>query len=116
MAASLGPFGRPAMRIVRDPRSWSVAAAVLATATVVIARAEPTTAVAPGDERPAARVELGRRLFFDPAVSRAGRTSCGSCHDPEHGFTDRAHPSKDEWGDAARRTMPLADLPARDLH
>jgi cytochrome c peroxidase len=30
--------------------------------------------------------ELGRRLFFDPALSASGRLSCGSCHDPAHAY------------------------------
>jgi len=29
---------------------------------------------------------LGRRLFFDPALSRSGRLSCASCHSPEHAY------------------------------
>jgi cytochrome c peroxidase len=33
-------------------------------------------------------VELGRRLFFDPALSRNGRRSCETCHQPARGFTD----------------------------
>jgi cytochrome c peroxidase len=32
--------------------------------------------------------ELGRRLFFDPRLSRDGRLSCASCHQPERYFTD----------------------------
>src|SRR3954471_17886943 len=39
------------------------------------------------------RVELGRRLFFDPVLSGDGTVACASCHDPEHGFAspdDRA--------------------------
>lgn len=68
------------------------------------------------DPRRGAKVELGRRLFFEPAVSRGGRVPCASCHDPSHGFTDRAHPSTDEWGLTRRRTMPLADLSAGPFH
>jgi cytochrome c peroxidase len=30
---------------------------------------------------------LGRRLFFDPRLSKNGRVSCASCHDPEHAFS-----------------------------
>ncbi|MFM7116257.1 MAG: cytochrome-c peroxidase, partial [Planctomycetota bacterium] len=29
---------------------------------------------------------LGRRLFFDPILSRDGSISCASCHLPEHGL------------------------------
>jgi cytochrome c peroxidase len=34
------------------------------------------------------RVELGKRLFFDPILSGNQRRSCASCHNPEKGFTD----------------------------
>jgi cytochrome c peroxidase len=36
---------------------------------------------------------LGRKLFFDPALSASGQMACASCHDPAHGFSptyDRA--------------------------
>jgi cytochrome c peroxidase len=29
---------------------------------------------------------LGRRLFFDPALSASGKLSCASCHSPQHAF------------------------------
>ena len=34
------------------------------------------------------KVELGRKLFFDPILSKDGKISCASCHKPEHGFAD----------------------------
>jgi cytochrome c peroxidase len=34
----------------------------------------------------AALTELGRALFFDPALSASGTTSCASCHDPRFAF------------------------------
>src|ERR1035437_858846 len=34
----------------------------------------------------AARVELGRNLFFDPRLSSNGKVSCATCHPPEHAF------------------------------
>lgn len=33
-------------------------------------------------------IELGRRLFFDPRLSRTGEVSCATCHDPTLAFTD----------------------------
>lgn len=36
----------------------------------------------------AAEVELGRRLFFDPRLSRNGAMSCASCHQPSLYWTD----------------------------
>jgi cytochrome c peroxidase len=34
----------------------------------------------------AKRIALGRRIFFDPALSEPRGTSCASCHDPALGF------------------------------
>lgn len=36
----------------------------------------------------AAKVELGRHLFFDARLSRDGTVACASCHDPALAFTD----------------------------
>ena len=42
------------------------------------------------EENPLTRekVALGRRLFFDPILSRDGSLSCATCHDPRRAFTD----------------------------
>ncbi len=34
------------------------------------------------------RIALGRKLFYDPILSRDNKLSCVSCHKPENGFTD----------------------------
>src|SRR3989338_3974503 len=34
------------------------------------------------------RIELGRKLYFDPSLSRDGTISCATCHDPDKGFSD----------------------------
>ena len=36
----------------------------------------------------AAKVELGKQLYYDTRLSGDGRRSCYSCHLPEHGLTD----------------------------
>ena len=36
----------------------------------------------------AAKVELGRHLFFDPRLSLDGSMSCATCHQPARAFTD----------------------------
>lgn len=65
---------------------------------------DPSNAVA---DRPAAAA-LGRTLFFDTRLSRDGRVSCASCHDPARQFQDD-RPVGRGLADGARRTMPLAD-------
>jgi cytochrome c peroxidase len=34
------------------------------------------------------QIDLGRYLFFDPALSRDGSVACASCHNPDRAFTD----------------------------
>jgi cytochrome c peroxidase len=60
----------------------------------------------PKDE---ALIELGRRLFFEPLVSRSGDRSCASCHDPEHGFSDAGRVSEDDFGRTRRHSQTLLD-------
>jgi cytochrome c peroxidase len=37
--------------------------------------------------RAAALTALGRKLFFDPALSASGALACATCHSPDHAFT-----------------------------
>ncbi len=51
--------------------------------------AQPAATLAAAPARPAAELrELGKLLFFEPALSGNGRRSCASCHRPEKAFTD----------------------------
>lgn len=53
-----------------------------------------------------AKVELGRRLFYDADLSANGTMSCATCHEQKHAFADgnRTHPGvTDESG---RRNVP----------
>lgn len=34
------------------------------------------------------KLELGKKLFFDPALSGSGQISCASCHDPDLAWAD----------------------------
>jgi cytochrome c peroxidase len=52
------------------------------------------------------RVALGRRLFFDPIVSRDGSLSCAGCHVPELGFSDTLRVSAGVEGRLGTRTTP----------
>lgn len=45
----------------------------------------PISAANPPTE---AKVELGKKLFFDRRLSGDGTTSCATCHDPERHFSD----------------------------
>jgi cytochrome c peroxidase len=54
----------------------------------------------------AARVELGRILFFDPRMSSNGKVSCATCHPPEHAFAGGEPPPVGVTGTALRRRAP----------
>lgn len=53
-----------------------------------------------------ARVDLGRALFFDPALSGAGDVSCASCHDPARFGTDGLPTSVGTGGATVSRNAP----------
>lgn len=56
-------------------------------------------------------VALGRRLFFEPMLSRGERQSCATCHHPEKAFTDgRAVSTGAEGRNGTRSSMPLFNL------
>lgn len=44
--------------------------------------------VPPNNPMTAARIALGKQLFFDPRLSRTKKMSCETCHVPEKGWTD----------------------------
>lgn len=58
--------------------------------TLFDSNAFDASALAPAENRTpsAARVALGRQLFFEPALSGDGTRSCATCHQPEHAFAD----------------------------
>ena len=53
-----------------------------------------------------ARVALGRKLYFDPRLSRDGTVACATCHDTSRGFSDRRATSEGISGQIGRRNAP----------
>ena len=70
------------------------------------ARTDP---VVPFDNRVTyARVELGKRLFFDPRLSGSSAVSCATCHNPALGWSDGLRTSsRPAKGKPPRRTPSL---------
>lgn len=52
------------------------------------------------------QIDLGRYLFFDPALSGDGSQSCASCHDPKMGFSDGRARSIGVAGHEVARSAP----------
>lgn len=57
-------------------------------------------------QRDAARVELGRKLFSDPLLSSDRTVSCASCHKPEKAFADDVEFSAGVGGAKGERNTP----------
>ncbi len=58
-----------------------------------------------------AGVALGRKLFFDPILSRDSTQSCSSCHHPDKNFTDGLATSKGvDLINGRRSAMALIDI------
>lgn len=85
----------------------SLAALLLLLAS--LARAEfgplPPVAVPADNPMSAAKIELGRLLFFDPRLSGNASTSCASCHLPALGWGEksalsRGYPGTVHWRNA----------------
>ncbi len=52
------------------------------------------------------QIALGRKLYFDPALSRDGTVSCATCHDSTRQFTDRRPVSEGIGKQLGRRNAP----------
>jgi len=61
----------------------------------------------PADNVPTAQtIELGRRLYYDPALSVNNTVSCASCHHPDYGFSDGKQVSTGVQGQTGTRNSP----------
>lgn len=64
-----------------------------------------------GNEYTTERWELGKKLFYDPVLSRDGSVSCASCHDPLLAFADDKALSRGAGGLVGSRNAPtLANI------
>lgn len=88
-------------------------AGALGVAAAAFARPEAAGAAAREESM---KVELGRRLFFDPAVGRRGRVGCAECHQPENGFSDPRARSQDEDRELPRHSQPVVDVAGEGFH
>lgn len=79
----------------------SIIALTLMTVGISVAWAvpdEPIQPIAPVKEINLAQAELGKKLFFDPRLSKSGFISCNSCHNLSMGGTDNLKTSVgDHW-------------------
>ncbi|PRD65917.1 cytochrome C biogenesis protein CcsA [Malikia granosa] len=85
-------------------KARALAGAMMAAGTVVIAgyavgqTQEPITPIQPPKQINLGMSELGKKLFFDPRLSKSGFISCNSCHNLSMGGSDNLQTSiGDKW-------------------
>jgi len=70
----------------------------MTTFTMAAPAAEPIQPIKPVQNINLAQVELGKKLYFDPRLSKSGFISCNSCHNLSMGGTDNLKTSiGDHW-------------------
>jgi cytochrome c peroxidase len=78
-----------------------LAAAIAAVSGVAVSQAfreEPLKPIRPPQNINLGMVELGKKLYFDPRLSKSGFISCNSCHNLSMGGTDNIPTSiGDKW-------------------
>lgn len=67
---------------------------------------ELRVAIPSDNEMSEARVELGRRLFFDGVLSKDRSVSCSTCHKPERAFADEKPIAVGIFGRVGKRHSP----------
>jgi len=94
-------------------RSRTLAFALVLTLAAAAANGQgqwqalPDTAPAPADNpTTAAKVELGKMLYFDPRLSSTGSVSCFSCHNVMEGGDDHMTTSAGVHGQKGGRNAP----------
>jgi len=65
-----------------------VAASIAGASLANAASSEPIQPISPAKVQNPAMVELGKKLFFDPRLSKSGFISCNSCHNLSMGGSD----------------------------
>ena len=78
---------------------FAVAAAIfVSSAWIAAERTEPIQPIKPATVTNQAMVELGKKLYFDPRLSKSGFISCNSCHNLSMGGSDNLKTSiGDHW-------------------
>lgn len=98
--------------------SGAAAAVAPTLAERLKAYARPTEVPAPADNpTTAAKVELGKILFFEPWLSGSGAISCASCHDPALGWSDGLPTSQGHHGQMmTRRSQTILNTAYADIY
>lgn len=83
---------------MRNPGTKFIQMVLVLSFSGSLAAQEPVSPIEPVKEINLAMVELGKKLYFDPRLSKSGFISCNSCHNLSMGGTDNLKTSiGDRW-------------------
>ena len=100
------------MRLARFICGWTLLSLLAAGAAaeeslVIEAPAGLKKVPVPADNPPsAAKIELGKQLYFDPRLSRDNTVSCASCHAPDKGWSNGERFATGIKGQKGNRSAP----------
>ena len=69
-------------------KTYMISLFITTAISASVSATEPVQPISPVKEINLAQVELGKKLFFDPRLSKSGFISCNSCHNLSMGGTD----------------------------
>ena len=81
-------------------------------ATATTAAQEPIQPIEAAVIKDPAKVELGKKLFFDPRLSKSGAISCNSCHNLGMGGSTTSRAPSATIGSRAASTRRQCSIPA----
>jgi cytochrome c peroxidase len=83
---------------MRTKIAIAMVAPLLAIGSLAVAADEPIQPIVPPKQIDIGMAELGKKLYFDPRLSKSGFISCNSCHNLSMGGTDNIPTSiGDRW-------------------
>jgi cytochrome c peroxidase len=100
------PHGAAAMPRQQELLATLVPAVDPAAVPPSVDRVMWAASIPPDNQLTAARVDLGRQLYFEPRLSADGTVACATCHDVTRSFTDRRPVSEGINGQLGRRNAP----------
>lgn len=76
----------------------------------------PTLSIPPDNPLTAAKVELGKELFFDKRLSIDNTVSCATCHEPSKGWSNGKAVAQGVGGKSGSRSVPsLVNVPFQNF-
>ncbi|HAS3641575.1 TPA: cytochrome-c peroxidase [Vibrio cholerae] len=76
------------MKVVLTSLSLAISLSLAGYAFAASPRSEPVSPILPAQEIHIGKAELGKKLYFDPRLSKSGFISCNSCHNLSMGGSD----------------------------